>query len=134
MSDKENRPDHSDHLEDLFAVARRDAPPMPEKLQAAILQDAAAVQMQRIQQETAVVPGRAPGIVRLWRQFSNAIGGWPALGGLAAAGVAGLWIGLAPPAFLPDPAEQFIAISSGSQLLTDAGYDVTLLMGDEVLQ
>ena len=33
----------------------------------------------------------------LWSQIGAAIGGWPALGGLAAAGVAGLWIGIAPP-------------------------------------
>lgn len=115
-------------------MARRDAPMMPENLQAAILQDAADVQMQKLQHETAIVPDSTSRFVHLWRQFSSAIGGWPALGGLAAAGVAGLWIGFAPPAFLPDPAGQLIAISSGSQLLTDAGYDVTLLMGDEVLQ
>jgi hypothetical protein len=31
-----------------------------------------------------------------WRDWISALGGWPAMGGLVAAGVAGLWIGAAP--------------------------------------
>lgn len=37
-------------------------------------------------------------------QMLAAIGGWPAMAGLATAGVAGLWIGIAPPAALADVA------------------------------
>lgn len=131
MSDTETT---RDQLDDLFATARRDAPPMSDNLMAAILQNASDVQLERDQESAVLSPPSEAGVVRLWRQFSAAIGGWPALGGLAAASVAGLWIGLAPPSFLPDPAERFVALSSGSQLISNAGYDVTLLMGDEVLQ
>ena len=34
------------------------------------------------------------------RAWLAALGGWPALGGLAAAALAGVWIGIAPPASL----------------------------------
>lgn len=37
------------------------------------------------------------------QQFLRVLGGWPAMGGLAAACAAGVWIGVAPPDFLPDP-------------------------------
>lgn len=131
MSDREEA---LGQLDDLFASARQARPRMSADLTAAILQDAAIV---RRDGDSAVpnvaVPRSEAMLHRLWRQFSTAIGGWPALGGLAAASVAGLWIGLAPPSFLPDPAERYVALSSGSQLVSNAGYDVILLMGEEVL-
>lgn len=37
-----------------------------------------------------------------WRGWLDALGGWPALGGLTAAAVTGLWIGVAPPAAVDD--------------------------------
>lgn len=50
-------------------------------------------------------PGRASApapVARrgFWSQLIATIGGWPALAGLATAGVAGLWIGAVPPAML----------------------------------
>jgi hypothetical protein len=122
-------------LEELFATARRTRPDAPVALQAAILADAVLLQKTRNEvlaaQQTA---GRHSTAHRLWRQFAAAVGGWPAVGGMAAASLTGLWIGLAPPSFLPDPVERFAAFSSGSQLITDLGYDVSLLMGDEVFE
>ncbi len=71
---------------------------------------------------------------QIWRQFVSAVGGWPALGGLVAASLSGLWIGLAPPSFLPDPIESFASYSSGSQVVSDLDYDVSFLLSDEVFE
>lgn len=130
-----------DHLDDIFATARQTRPDVPQALQAAILADAATLQKSRTDDLTRKSAGQTTGETagqtpahRLWRQFVSAVGGWPALGGMAAASLAGLWIGLAPPSFLPDPVERYAAFSTGSQLITDLGYDVSLLMGDEVFE
>lgn len=138
------------HLDEVFATARQTRPEVPVSLQAAILADAALLQKARVEVLTCQTAGQASGQItgqitgqlrarqsaalRLWRQFAAAVGGWPALGGMAAASLAGLWIGLAPPSFLPDPVERYAAFSTGSQLMTDLGYDVSLLMGDEVFE
>jgi hypothetical protein len=122
-------------LEELFDTARRTRPDAPVALQAAILADAVLLQKTRSEVLAATqTAGRHSPVHRLWRQFAAAVGGWPAIGGMAAASLTGLWIGLAPPSFLPDPVERFAAFSSGSQLITDLGYDVSLLMGDEVFE
>lgn len=88
-----------DDLDGFFAAARREAGPLPAGLAARMQADAARVQAEI----AAAVPsgGRArPG---LWQELRAALGGWAGLGGLATAGVAGVWLGLAPPALLPDP-------------------------------
>jgi len=54
----------------------------------------------------SVLAGPAPVIARrkqsLGAMLLDVIGGWPTFGGLAAATVAGFWIGVAPPAALSD--------------------------------
>lgn len=37
-----------------------------------------------------------------WRDVLALLGGWPAVGGVVAAGVAGLWIGVAPPQLIDE--------------------------------
>lgn len=59
---------------------------------------------------TADIPAR-PG----WRDLLVALGGWPAIGGLAAAGMAGLWIGIAPPQIVDDAVAEFV----GGQIAFD---------------
>jgi len=87
------------NLDDLFETVRRQGEPMPDGLTARVLADAAAVQS-----EFAKAPqvAAAPG---LWQQLLSAVGGWPAMGGLATACAAGLWLGFAPPLSLPDPVQ-----------------------------
>lgn len=85
-------------LETLFADARQGGVQMPSGLMDRIIADADQIQAGFAQQPDR---GRAPG---LWAQIMQSLGGWPAMGGLAAACAAGVWIGLAPPSFLPDPA------------------------------
>ncbi len=77
-----------DMLDDLFAQARRVKPPVSDALMARVLADAA------LQQRPAAV---TPGVSLL-----DVIGGWFAVGGLAAATFAGLWIGVAPPVAVED--------------------------------
>ncbi|GAA6179342.1 hypothetical protein NBRC116594_07800 [Shimia sp. NS0008-38b] len=97
-----------DMLDDLFAAAKSDArqAPSPDLL-ARVLADAEAVQA-----ELAATPAAASVAVQktgLWQAFLAAVGGWGALGGVAMAGVAGVWIG----------------VSSGTALMTNTlGLDL----------
>ncbi|SDN42878.1 hypothetical protein SAMN05216196_101509 [Lutimaribacter pacificus] len=83
-------------LETLFEAARGAAPKPSADLLARVLADAEAVQA-----AAAPVPRKSAPRLR-WRQFVDAIGGWPAMAGLVSAGVAGLWLGISPPAALDD--------------------------------
>jgi hypothetical protein len=86
-------------LGQMFAQARQGAEPMPKGLAQRIIADAGQVQAAIAK---VGAPLKRPGA---WRQFLSLVGGWPALGGLATACAAGIWIGMAPPSFLPDPAQ-----------------------------
>ncbi|WP_322891512.1 MULTISPECIES: hypothetical protein [unclassified Yoonia] len=83
-----NPPD--DMLDDLFAQARNLAPVPDDALIARVLADAA---------RPAPVLRPQPSVLAQMRAM---IGGWPALGSLAAATVAGIWIGIAPPPVVVD--------------------------------
>lgn len=110
-------------LEDLFAEARSTPPALPDHLSTAILADAARVQPGFQPAE----PPRQP----LWRQLTEALGGWPALGGLAAASAAGLWIGVAPPSFVPDPAA-LAGYEDNSTAFADGSYDMALMLSEDL--
>lgn len=101
-------------LEAHFATARRLGGQMPAALEARMLADAAAVQAVR----AAPVPGARRGAgLGLLGQLIRALGGWPTMGGLAAACAAGVWIGVAPPDFLPDPLGLVVQQNSDVNLL-----------------
>ncbi len=110
-------------LDALFAEARgQSADPSPD-LMARVLQDALAAQP-----VTAAVVS-PPRTSRL-RQFLNAVGGWPAVAGLATAGVAGLWIGVNPPSAIATTAENFLGTESDLYLVDlMPGYDFNLAEG-----
>jgi hypothetical protein len=80
-----------DILEAFFQTARANAPGLPAPLAARIAADAERLLPARRQ---AWPHGSPP--------LAAALGGWRPLAGLAAAGIAGLWIGIAPPAPLAD--------------------------------
>ncbi len=91
-------------LEALFQ-ALRDVPedPSPDLL-ARVLEDAYAEQdalaARAIPEPEPTAPQTAPrGLIR---SILDAIGGWPAVAGLATATVAGVWIGYNPPTALDD--------------------------------
>lgn len=113
-------------LEDLFAAARSDRPAVPEHLSAAILADAA-------REQAGFQPARPARAARLpkWRQLIEAIGGWPAMGGLAAASAAGLWIGVAPPSFVPDPVA-LAGYEDSSTVFADESYDIAVMLSEDL--
>lgn len=81
-------------IDDLLADVASAKPPVLSDLMARVLIDARQVQPQSV----AVTEQG------LWAAILDMIGGWPAVGGLAMAGVAGLWIGVAPPTGLENMA------------------------------
>ncbi|MBY6139258.1 hypothetical protein KUV26_07385 [Leisingera daeponensis] len=113
-------------LEDMFAAARADPPALPLHLNTAILADAARVQPGG-QTAANVRAERQP----MWRQLIEAVGGWPALGGLTAACAAGLWIGMAPPSFVPDPAALAGYEENGTAVPYDS-YDMAMVLSEDL--
>ena len=85
-------------LDDLFAQATDTQPDVPDALMAAVLRDAVDVQ-----RSMRSAPPKG-----LWATLLEVIGGWPAVSGLAAAGITGLWIGVAPPVSLETAAAGLI--------------------------
>ncbi|WP_247227695.1 hypothetical protein [Yoonia sp. F2084L] len=85
---------NDDMLDDLFAQARGVDPTPSNDLMTRVLTDADAVQPKPV-----VRPDTRPGF---WVRLVDAVGGWPAVSGLAAATIAGLWVGVAPPASVSD--------------------------------
>ncbi len=87
-------------LDVFFAAARNSSPAPSPALLRRVMDDAMDVQGAR----HALPTGRATAKRQpsLWVQLRDALGGWPALGGLAMAGVAGLAIGIAAPGGLGD--------------------------------
>ncbi len=108
-------------LDDLFAEARDVKPAVSNDLMARVLADANAVQ----QAKPADVTPRAPGF---WFRFFDLVGGWPAIGTLTAATIAGLWFGVAPPAVVDEFAAGLtgdvvsVDLFSGADFLTGEGF------------
>ncbi len=109
-------------LDVFFAAARHE--PMPQALADRMVTDALEVQAGRAA-AGAIVP-RGPGI---WAQLRGALGGWAGMGGLATACATGLWIGLAPPAFLPDPVQLVYGSQEDGEPF--GGFDLAGLLVEE---
>lgn len=102
-------------LELFFEAARADAPEPSDGLMARILADAEA--QMPVAQATGEGALRRPG---LWAGVLAAIGGWPAVAGLATATVAGIWIGYAQPGGVETLTTDLLGTSDG--------YDVVDLL------
>ncbi|WP_101069084.1 hypothetical protein [Roseovarius salinarum] len=72
-----------------FEAARQHAPSPPDALMARVMADALA--------EQAAAPDVAAPARGRWAELLRALGGWPAVAGLACATLAGVWIGAFPP-------------------------------------
>ena len=83
-------------LEETFAAMRAEDVPLSEGLMDRIMMDADSVLAAQAQ------PVAARPAVSFGALIRDVIGGWPSFGGLAAATVAGLWIGISPPQVLTD--------------------------------
>jgi hypothetical protein len=79
-------------LDAFFAAEIEEAPAPSQALMSAVLADAMTTQAAF----QAPALGARPAL-GLWAAIGVAIGGWPAVTGLAAATVAGVWIGVSPP-------------------------------------
>lgn len=79
----------------LDEAAHRPVPPMDAALMARIVADA-----DRFMPAGPVAGGAVAATG--WRDVLALLGGWPAVGGVVAAGVAGLWIGVAPPQLIDE--------------------------------
>jgi hypothetical protein len=105
-------------LEAWFEAARGEGPEPSDALMARVLADAEALQPR------SAPPPRSDGA---WAEVWRLLGGWPAAAGLAAAGVAGLWIGAAPPEVLA-PGIEWLAGSGVASVLPspEAGFALAL--------
>ena len=100
-------------LDNVFAEARAARPLPGDDLLRRIISDADDVATSRETKSSAGSRSR-------WRDWMMLLGGWPAVGGLVASTLAGLWIGVAPPAALSDLA----ASVWGEQVSVNLGIDV----------
>lgn len=100
-------------LDDLFATARVQAPQPSFDLMDRVLSDALSVQ------ELAEADTPVPQVKSepFWRAALAALGGWPAMAGLATACVGGVWIGINPPDLVSDSATVFFALETDSYLV-----------------
>lgn len=105
-----------DDLDTLFATARTQLATPGDDLVARVLADAAA------QQQAPTIPRRHRSRGAGWLQ--DLLGGWPALTGVIAAGLAGLWIGAAPPAGVEGLAAELVGTTQTVTFLPET--DVTL--------
>ena len=81
-------------LASLFDEARSEDAELSDDLMARVLADASEYQPKTQSVTTAKIS--------IWEKLLSGVGGWPALSGVTAAGVAGLWIGLTPPDVVDD--------------------------------
>jgi len=112
-------------LDSHFAAARNTAPTPSSDLLARVLSDAEAVQAGQVQTRMASTPRGTP-LAQLFR----ALGGWPAMGGLTTAAVAGLWIGISPPAALQEMTDGYLGPDTTVYLI-DTSADVALGLIEE---
>jgi hypothetical protein len=106
-----------DMLDDLFAQARAMAPQPSDDLTRRVLAAVPQPVRPKPRQRAAV-----------WPQLVAMIGGWPAFGGLAVAAMAGVWVGIAPPAPVADYAQTLLG--GGTISIGLFGADVDFETGE----
>ncbi len=115
-------------LDDLFATAAADPRGAPSAdLMARVLQDAETLQASEGFQADA--SARREGF---WAGVLSMLGGWPSLGGVAMAGVAGVWIGVAAgPSVMQGDLASNLIFSSADAYLTDLDDSFAIGLLDE---
>ena len=94
-------------LDELFTAGVKEAPVPCSNWMVALTQAALHAQSQRVACKRS-----------FFAELRESLGGWPALAGLTAAGVAGLWIGVNPPMAVSD------AVWGETELAQIAPYDL----------
>ena len=105
------RDKETDGLEAHFDAARRQAATPSDDLMRRVLSDALQAQAEMAGPQARTRP-RAGWV----RQVFGALGGWPAVAGLSTAAVAGVWLGVAPPAGLDEVAQGILGDGSAAYL------------------
>ncbi len=118
----QHRQDEPD-LDAFFAAARDDTPAPDAAVLARVLAQAEVVQDSF---NRAPAPSLATRIIGIWRAF----GGWPAMSGLTAATLAGVWIGIAPPAAIENVMQVWIGGDAG--YVIDAEPVTAFLMAEDL--
>lgn len=108
-------------LDQFFSAARKSDLAPDAALIARVLMDA-----DRVQGLHAYKPAAVAALGGAGTGWLGMIGGWPSLSGLAAATVAGVWIGFAPPASLSDVTSVVLGDS-----LSVSVFSVETLLGTE---
>lgn len=126
-----DRQTDKDELDLFFQAAKRTAPTLSDAALARMTAQALDVQAGFAAPKVTRPAARGG---RLSQLFAT-LGGWPAMASLATAGVAGLWIGVMPPAALETLAMSIGATSSVAEddlYLVDPlpGYVLSLDLGD----
>jgi len=117
-SDEDKRQEAA--LAPFFEAARRQVPDVSPDLMARVLENAeTALVLHR-----ATAPGPDAPQTGFWARIAQALGGWPAMAGLVAAGIAGVWIGAALPETLPG-----LALADDDYVV-DIAPDLALETGD----
>ena len=124
MSDQDPK---APNLDDLFATARQERPHLSNTLMASILDDAASVQDAL---QANPLGASDPAETGFWRWLLATLGGGIGIGGVVTAGLAGVWIGLAPPEFLPDPLTVTSAWSADDEPFDS--FDLSSMIGEDM--
>ncbi len=112
-------------IDQLFAEARKRPVVPSDAVTQRVLADAEAAQA-GFAHERVTAPDVSTG--GMFSQLRSLLGGWPGIGGLAAACAVGVWIGFAPPEGIPDP---FQAIAQTGADLDMWELDQLALVMDE---
>lgn len=106
-----------DQLDDLFAAVRETRAEASPDFLARVLADAYAAQPEPAAMPAASAPRAAP--PGLWARLSAAFGGGFGLAGVATAGLAGVWLGFAPPAGLSPLTENLLPATATAAVGVD---------------
>ncbi|THD85834.1 dihydroorotate dehydrogenase [Aliigemmobacter aestuarii] len=110
-----------DQLDDLFATARETRAEASPDFLARVLADAYAAQPEPDTTPAAMPAALAPRAAPpgLWARLSAAFGGSFGLAGVATAGLAGVWLGFAPPAGLSPLTETLLPVTATAAIGVD---------------
>ncbi|MFZ5710748.1 MAG: dihydroorotate dehydrogenase [Pseudomonadota bacterium] len=115
-------------LGELFASARSRAAAPSADLMARILADAAQAQPRGAAAPSPEAAGRPAPHGGFWAELAFLVGGWPAVGGLVSAAMAGLWVGFSG---LGGPADLSVVLSGAGLAGTGNVAAVELLPGTD---
>lgn len=114
-----------EQLDACFLAAREMTPTPSDALLARISADSTSVQPV----PRSAMQSRPAAKVGWVRDVLQAIGGWPAFGGLTTAALAGVWLGINPPVSMAVAAENYLGLDGTAYLIDfapGAEFDLSL--------